>query len=73
MWPNPAHDVLHYETPFTVTRLAIADMFGRTWIQENGSMKSSGQLDVQSLPAGMYILRLGLQNGTVVTKAWVKQ
>lgn len=73
IWPNPAHGVLHYETPFAVTRLAIADMFGRTWIQENGSLASSGQLDVQSLPAGMYILRLGLQNGTVVTRAWVKQ
>jgi hypothetical protein len=73
IWPNPANSFLHYEAPLAVTRLAIADLYGRNWLEASGSMASSGTVDVQSLPAGMYILRLALQNGTIVSKAWVKR
>lgn len=73
IWPNPANSFLHYEAPLAVTRLAIAHLYGRNWLEASGSMASSGTVDVQSLPAGMYILRLALQNGTIVSKAWVKR
>lgn len=73
IWPNPAINILQYEAPMPITRLTIVDLLGKTLMFEHDAMASSGQLDVQFLPAGLYILQLSLQNGGLISRPWVKR
>lgn len=74
LWPNPADEVLSFETPSTVEKLIIYDLYGKAWIQStDGAMDQGGTLNIRSLPSGVYILQCTLQNGSLITKTWVKR
>ena len=64
IYPNPTSDVLNVEfTGSTNSAIAsVVDMSGRTVIEGQGFVQngnaSSSQLDLQQLPAGIYLLRV---------------
>jgi len=72
VWPNPASDIVHVDTgPLTAdASIDIVDMFGRGAgtgvVVQPQSANGSITIDVRSIPAGRYIIRIN-QHGTVVS------
>ena len=57
--PNPASDFLHFELPENIsetTELSIIDLQGRNVSSQD--MTSTQSIDINSLPVGMYLLRI---------------
>ena len=57
VWPNPVHDVLHIEAA-TLLRAELYDIYGRCVASTSGS-----DVDLSSLPAGIYFLRAVSDSG----------
>ena len=71
--PNPAHDLLIFETSETGAALVvIKDLSGKTWLSETLNSGRKHQLSVSALPAGTYLFSLQTANGTVLRK-FIKQ
>ena len=66
VYPNPASDYIRMETA-TGGLLSVSDMTGRRLVEIN-AQAGTNDIDVRSLPAGVYFVRI---NGT--TLRWVKQ
>jgi len=66
IYPNPASDRLFIRTgDFRPVRLRMVDLQGRVLLEKSGA---TDELDVTSLPAGLYFLQLGDGNGRLVTR-----
>jgi hypothetical protein len=69
VYPNPVSDDLHIETDRTIKHIEMVDLNGRvvkTWFGDNKT------INVQSIPAGHYILRIHTENSIVPVRI-VKQ
>ncbi|GAB3830412.1 T9SS type A sorting domain-containing protein [Hymenobacter jeollabukensis] len=61
VYPNPAQDVVTVETP-TATRVVLRDLLGRVMQQADAAQRQH-QLNVRTLPAGVYLLEATDANG----------
>ncbi|WP_452228480.1 MULTISPECIES: T9SS type A sorting domain-containing protein [unclassified Lacinutrix] len=68
MFPNPVHDVLNIKTQETLEKVEVLDLLGRTVLTVN---KIGSSIDVSSLKAAMYVVRLTSNKG-VSTKKFIK-
>lgn len=69
LFPNPASDILHIRTNgFTLSHIRMIDLQGRVLLNEDGDRH---EIDVTSLPAGMYLLQLGASDGSYVNRKMV--
>lgn len=57
-YPVPAGDHLSFEAPFGIIGSKVADSSGRVVLQNPGSGATVGELQVGTLPAGVYTLTL---------------
>lgn len=62
LYPNPATHIVNFAYLGTnkLTQLSLIDASGRVVLQRNSNR---GQLDVSTLPKGLYLLRFELKNG----------
>lgn len=68
VYPNPASDHLHYElSPGQPALLEIRDLLGRPYLS-NMLNQSSGTLDLQKLPRGIYLIRILRNNNQTAMK-----
>jgi hypothetical protein len=69
--PNPTHSSLWIEVtdiePGTTTELQLLDVTGRSVLRTNATLGTT-QLDVSSLPSGLYFLRARHSTGGVLTE-----
>jgi hypothetical protein len=66
LYPNPASDILHIRsTGFILTHIRIIDLQGRVLLSEDSNHPD---IDVTSLPAGMYLLQLSDRDGSLVNR-----
>lgn len=75
IWPNPAQDVLRVQdvsTSNSNSHLYIHDNTGRM-IGQSVLKKGVNSIEVHSLPAGTYILRIKRSNGEITNSKFVKQ
>ncbi|QSB26135.1 T9SS type A sorting domain-containing protein [Flavobacterium sp. CLA17] len=58
LYPNPAHESLQLQTTNPVTAIKITDVTGKIVKEENvkGSSNTIHQINIESLPQGLYIL-----------------
>ena len=68
LFPNPATDVLTIYPVDDVISVHVIGMDGKIWIAE----PMTGRINVQSLPPGMYILRL-FGRDTMANLRWIKR
>lgn len=73
LWPNPAHEVLHWRWTAAdpePTRLQIFDTAGRLWYDQafDGDYHAA---DITALPAGIYVAR-ALRGDTAAVRTWAK-
>jgi hypothetical protein len=65
IFPNPAHEIITVENKFAeITRAAIITTLGTTIFETANPISPELQIDVSTIPAGMYSLRL-LVNGKI--------
>ncbi|MBO7624209.1 MAG: T9SS type A sorting domain-containing protein [Bacteroidales bacterium] len=73
LWPNPVSGMLHIQLPDAekeVARITVCDLLGRVVLQKENLPKP--EIEVSSLPNGMYLLQLQLSDGTNLTAKFVK-
>lgn len=64
LYPNPAQDVLHIEITLPNSTFVIYDITGKQMLQKE--LKGTiAQIDISSLPAGLYICRI-IQGNTIL-------
>jgi hypothetical protein len=69
LYPNPASDILHIRTTgFTLSHIRMIDLQGRVLLNEDGDHH---EIDVTSLPPGMYLLQLSANDGSLVNRKMV--
>ena len=62
VFPNPADDVLYLPHSYAGTRFFLYDFSGA--VKHSGLVEEEGMLPVSFLPAGMYLLRVDLAEGS---------
>ena len=69
LYPNPATNTLTIDAgKNTISSIIITDATGRE-VFRNDNVKAQNQsIPVSSLPAGIYIIKLGLGNGSYIAK-----
>jgi hypothetical protein len=68
VYPNPAKNKVHIEALAKIKGLEVTDLMGRQLNVHYVQKDKSCELDVAVLPAGMYILKLQVGSGLVVTR-----
>lgn len=74
VWPNPVSGMLHVQLPDTEKGnvwVTVCDLLGRVMLQKENLSKP--ELDVSSLPAGMYLLQVQTADGKILTAKFVKE
>lgn len=66
VYPNPVADILHIKTEAKVQAITISNLMGQSILELNDP--SENQLDLSSLPNGIYLLRLKSDRGRSVIK-----
>ncbi len=67
IYPNPANNVLNINTECAIKQVAVFNMFGQQVMTASGT-----SLSVESLPAGVYILRADTDEG-IITRKFIKR
>ncbi len=69
LFPNPASDIIHIRTTgLTLSHIRVIDLQGRVLLNENGDHH---EIDVTSLPPGMYLMQLSTNDGRYVNRKMV--
>ncbi|KAA9340942.1 T9SS type A sorting domain-containing protein [Adhaeribacter soli] len=75
VYPNPAINIISIDFPensATALTATLSDITGKTWLTENFKADQPKQLNMESLPKGIFLLQLKTAKGTSVQKV-VKQ
>ncbi|MDR6808503.1 hypothetical protein J2Y45_005715 [Dyadobacter sp. BE34] len=65
VFPNPASGPVYVSNPAGITRVTMTDLSGR--MHRPVSMAADGQLDIQNIPGGTYLLKVTRKDGTEAT------
>ncbi|MBT8255651.1 MAG: T9SS type A sorting domain-containing protein, partial [Bacteroidia bacterium] len=69
IYPNPAQDVVNLEIiGDSIQSLRLSDLKGSLLFSKEDLNSSSAQIDIKSLAAGIYLVRIQSETGTVVKK-----
>lgn len=69
LYPNPSTGVVQVKGRYT--HATVLDALGRTVWQQTGQANGQPTLDLSGLPAGVYMMRLALPDGSLATKRLV--
>ena len=69
LYPNPANDVLNISSSNSITKIEVYDIQGRNVATNN----NSSNVNVVSLGKGVYIIKVAQENGSVITKQFIKE
>lgn len=73
LFPNPVLNSLRLETKdLNVKNIFVTDLSGRTLISKAVNFNSTMELDITTLPSGMYFLKLDTDKGIAASK-FIKQ
>ena len=67
-FPNPAYDVVTLRCAEPIREISVADMTGRRVYWVSGTGGTSEQVDISSLPSGLYIVTVNSAQATRVIK-----
>lgn len=72
IYPNPTKEKIFIETPFLIESVEVTDLTGRIFvfstINEHVSTEQSRGLNISSLPAGIYLVKIKTEEGMIVKK-----
>jgi hypothetical protein len=65
IYPNPANNILYFKGLVTVTKVSVVNIQGKVIFDKN---IVNNQLDISSLPKGMFVIKISDKFGTTVKK-----
>lgn len=68
IYPNPTNGILNFNSKSEVQNIAIFDLSGRKISEFN-----SNQINISSLPKGIYLIKISTKDGKTTTKKVVKK
>ena len=68
MYPNPAGYSVHIDAAGRISALVVYDMAGRVLLEQEGIGTSSSDLDLAGLDAGIYLIGIITEGGSVATR-----
>lgn len=68
IYPNPTNGILNFNSKSEVQSIAIFDLSGRKISEFN-----SNQINISSLPKGIYLIKISTEDGKTTTKKVVKK
>lgn len=70
-YPNPATDVLNFKSDIEIKSVSVHNLAGKKVLAN--SKISNNQMNLSSLPTGIYVFRIELENGQIETFKIVKK
>jgi hypothetical protein len=64
VYPNPTSGILNIRSPYSVTRIQLLDLYGKTLFLD----KDQPYLDLSPYPRGLYILKIFIDDKIIVRK-----
>ena len=74
VWPNPVSGMLHIQLPDSekgIARVTVCDLLGKVMLQKENP--HAPELEVASLPSGMYLLQVRTSDGKMMTARFVME
>ena len=71
LFPNPASQMISWESSYPIDRLEITNLVGQTMLRKLNPAQAN-RINIESLPNGVYIMRVHTQEGLWVQK-WIKR
>lgn len=68
IYPNPTSDYLRFEATSRITKISLINLN----FVELVSVENENLLDINAIPAGIYICRIKFDNGSIVSKKIIK-
>lgn len=68
VYPNPASSFLTIKSAENITSVMVVDMLGKAVITDNTSKKNTIQLDIETLPAGFYFVKINTATAQKLVK-----
>lgn len=73
LYPNPTNSIIHFKSSLKISEIKIYSVIGRK-VGSYSFNKTDGQIDVSSLPQGIYLLKVtGENNNTLTTRQIIKK
>lgn len=75
IFPNPTTNMVTIKTDKTINRVSVFSLNGRQMGTSSSLTSSSHQqtIDVSNYPKGVYLIKVGFENGSIVTERIIKQ
>ncbi|HSH66917.1 MAG TPA: T9SS type A sorting domain-containing protein, partial [Bacteroidia bacterium] len=67
-YPNPSSNLLNIKATENINAVYVVDMLGKVVMTDNTSKKSTVQLNISELPAGLYFVRINTANAQKLIK-----
>ncbi|MBK8874262.1 MAG: T9SS type A sorting domain-containing protein [Bacteroidetes bacterium] len=68
VFPNPAHDYMHFYSNVPLTQYTLTDLSGKMILNEMVAKRSEAKVDISWLEAGIYLLQVVSENTTLTRK-----
>ncbi len=68
IYPNPFGDIIHIDSPTAIKNITLNDIAGKIIIQS-----SDKKINTSNLNAGIYILKINMENGDCITRKIIKK
>lgn len=72
VYPNPAMNVLSYESSEEMIEISITDLTGKT-VRQVTSPSMNGQITISDMSSGLYFVKVQNQSGTSRTQRFIKE
>ena len=73
IFPNPAGEILNVRSDVKMNRIEVRNLMGNLLIDKTGTGDYITLLDVSNLKPGLYIIRIYLESGEVLTSRFIKK
>ncbi|MFZ0283439.1 MAG: CotH kinase family protein [Bacteroidales bacterium] len=73
VFPNPAADILYVEADTTLNRIEIFSLPGNKVLEINDINEYTASLNVSQFADGLYVIRIHLKSGEIVSQRFVKE
>ncbi|HKL03577.1 MAG TPA: T9SS type A sorting domain-containing protein [Cryomorphaceae bacterium] len=70
LYPNPASDLIRFDTDLRLESFRIFDAFGR--VVKQGTLHQTAEISIGELPGGAYFIRLDSEKGSLMKKLVVR-
>ncbi len=73
IFPNPAENTLHVESDEIISRITIFNLTGNSILDKTDIGDYTTSVNITQLKPGLYIIRIYLGSGEVVSQRFVKK